>query len=269
MFFLPSALIFVSGLCVGSFLSLVFYRLPKGQSIVFKRSYCPYCKHKLTPTELIPLLSFIVQFGRCRSCQKPIPFRYPAIEFTTGVLFLLSYASWLKSGPLLVSDLSYLLFLFFTSSLLFLVFLYDAKYSIIPDQFVLTGVFITIGYLLLNFLTGDTSGRIFWETVLLPVVSGALLTLFFLSIILVTRGRGMGMGDAKLGFLLGLLVPFPKLLLLLFLAFLIGALFSLFLVVLSQKKLKDTVPFGPFLVVGTLLAIFYGEEIISFYLQLL
>lgn len=261
--------IFFLGLFVGSFLNVVLYRLPKRETVVFKPSYCPSCKHKLTPIELVPIFSYLIQRGKCRNCQKAISWQYPLVEATTGVLFLLAFWFWVGNYSSEGYAVFSLLYLFAISSILLLVFTFDAKYGIIPDSLVIIGSIIVLIYRLIVVFTGYSSLSFWQETVLMPLIVGLLTALFFWSIIIVTRGRGMGFGDVKLGFLLGFLVSYPDIFLLLFLAFVLGAIFSIALISFSKKKLSDTIPFGPFLVLGAYAAWFYGSKIIDLYLTLI
>lgn len=264
---LTSLFVFILGLSVGSFLNVVYFRLPRKKHFFLSRSYCPSCGKELKGFELIPLLSFIIQRGRCRTCQKPISFIYPLVEGTTGLLFLFAYLGRDNLLSYALSDLLMFFLILAIVAVLFLILLYDAKHMIIPDEFIVIGLLLSLTNSLIVIVT-NSSQTTLYQTIFLPIVTGFLVSIFFFSVILITRGRGMGFGDVKLGFWLGILVPYPNIFLLLFLAFLSGALVSLFLIFRSQKKLKDSIAFGPFLVFGTYLSLFWGNEIISFYLSL-
>jgi len=284
-----SPLAFIFGTCVGSFLNVVILRFPKGEPIIKKRSYCPSCKKTLAWFDLVPFLSFVFLKGRCRYCGQKISWQYPLVEGATGLLFLFSYLVWLQ-GSINLASLPYLLFLFFASSLLFLVFIFDLKYGIIPDGIMLWGVFGWIVYQIIAILAKLASlwlglraselGRYmitpqyffsqlrFWfQDLLWAVVAGLLVAIFFYALVIITRGRGMGLGDVKFGFLLGLLVSIPKIFTLLFLAFFSGAIVSLILIFLGKKKLKETVPFAPFLSFAALVVLFLGDLLTSVYLE--
>lgn len=262
-------LIFLLGLFVGSFLNVVLLRYSKGETIIFKPSYCPSCKHKLTPIELIPVFSFFIQRGKCRNCGRPISWQYPLVETLTGLLFFLSFWFWRQTQSFQINDFATLPYLLTISSILLLIFFFDAKYGIIPDPFIFIGSIITLLYRLIVFLTIGIGPSTFGETIIIPIFTGFFIALFFWSIIILTRGRGMGFGDVKLGFLLGLILPYPKIFLILFLAFVLGAIYSLILVSFGKKSFKDTIPFGPFLVLAAYAALFFGEEILSLYLSLI
>lgn len=235
---------------MGSFLGVVVDRLPKSKSIFKGRSRCDFCNKKLEWFELIPLLSFIIQKRKCRTCHKKLSFYYPVIELVTGIMFGLTY----------LYAIPYTLFTVVIISCLVVIFFTDLKYGIIPDQVILFCSAVVILFLILNskFL------------ILNHLLSGLGAFLFFFLLIIITRGRGMGMGDAKLAFLIGLLLGFLKTLIAVYLAFLTGAIVSLILILLGIKKLKkDTIPFGPFLTGCTLLTYFFGNEISTFLLRIL
>ncbi|MDP3988393.1 MAG: prepilin peptidase [Candidatus Levybacteria bacterium] len=250
--------IFILGLCVGSFLNVVIDRLPKGESIVKGRSYCDKCRKKLKWYDLIPLFSFLVLKRKCRNCNSSISFYYPIVELTTGLLFVFVFFTFnnfqfssLRQGFVEQAALVFQLFLI---SSLVVIFFTDLKYEIIPDAIVFPSVFIVFAYLFLN------HGSLFFNYFL--TAGGAFL--FFLLLFLITRGRGMGFGDVKFSFLMGLLLGFPKIVVSLYLAFLTGALISLILVIWGKKKfIGGTIPFGPFLVLGTLISLFFADKILK------
>lgn len=257
-------LLFILGLSVGSFLNVVIDRLPKQETVVKKRSYCDYCKRKLAWFDLIPLLSFVLLSGKCRYCHYRISLYNPLIELTTGVLFI--YTLFHQSLP--ISDLNLLTilssietsYIFFIMSSLIVIFFTDLKYGIIPDSVLILSVIVSFLYLF--FIHSSLFIIYFFSAI------GAFL--FFLLIFLVTRGRGIGFGDVKLSFLLGLFLGFPKIIVALYLAFLTGALISAILVLWGKKRFfGGTVPFGPFLVLGTLISFFWGEVILRMGLLLL
>jgi len=284
---LISIFIFLFGLAVGSFLNSIIWRLSINKSFLFAstkkrklkrgflglfnkklaRSYCPKCKHELRAEDLIPILSFILLKGRCRYCQKKISFQYPLVELATGLLFVIIY---LVNKKYLFYGNDYFwffnfLFLFFISSLLVIIFVYDFKHYIIPDKIIYPAIIVTtIWYLASNlFFKSSTSYNL--SNVIYSALGSAS---FFLVIVVVSQGKWMGVGDVKLAFLMGLLLGFPNILVALFLAFFIGAVVGVMLVLAGRKTLKSEVPFGPFLVLATFLAMFFGLQIIDFYFSL-
>ncbi len=234
---------FLLGISTGSFLNVLIDRLPKGQTI-WGRSKCDGCKKTLTWYELIPVVSWIMQGARCRRCHKPLSIQYPLVELATGLGFVFLSFSFSYSLTVL---LSYCLLF---SSLL-VIFVADLKYQIIPDIMLIIGGIGVIG------LIGETGG--IWENILAG--SGAAVFFFFLWVI--THGRGMGFGDVKLAFLLGFLLGYPFTVIALYLAFLTGAVAGVILILVRKAGLKSKIAFGPFLILGTLITIVWGEQIIS------
>ena len=233
---------FVFGLCIGSFINVVVYRLNHRQSPLKGRSVCPKCKHRLAWYDNIPLLSFVLLKGRCRSCRSPISWQYPLVELTTGVLTVLVFQ--LPNCELRVASYELLIIYF-----LFAIFVSDLRYMTIPDQIVFPAIFISAVYSLL--VAHD------WQFIL----SAASAASFFYFLTFITHGRGMGMGDVKLSGLIGLILGWPKTIVALFLACLAGAAIGTMLVLLKKKDLSGTIPFGPFLTAATLISMIWGEAI--------
>lgn len=250
-------LFFIIGAVIGSFLGVVIYRLPKRESVVYPPSHCVHCKHKLTWQDLIPLISFIFLLGKCRYCKQNISRLDPVIELISGVLFLVIYSVF--SGYGIVNIIIYLMM----SSILIVIFFTDLRYGIIPFQTVLVGTIASLIYLLYNF-----NPNIF----LTHLISAGIAFALFLFLFLVTKGKGMGFGDVLLVFMMGLFLGFPNIAFALYLAFLTGAVASLLLVLIGSKRIRyDTIPFGPFLVTGTMISIFYGPkitELVRFFIPL-
>ena len=246
--------IFFLGLAVGSFLNCIIYRLHAGQSFLKGRSFCPFCKHQLSWPDLIPIFSFLALKGRCRHCRQKISFQYPLVELATGVLFLIVSLS--------VSDTDRLICLITISCFLVIIFVYDLKHYIIPDKVVYPAIGITLIYhlLRLNLEPERFSLGVFWAAF------GAAA--FFGTIVLISRGRWIGVGDVKLAFLMGLILGFPNILVALFLAVLLGAIMGIGLIISGKKTLRSEVPFGPFLVTGTFVALFWGQDLANWYLNL-
>jgi len=280
-------LLFVLGLAVGSFLNVLIDRIPQGQSPFKGRSYCDKCKKTLKWYDMIPVLSFLILKGKCRYCRTHISFYYPLVEFITGVMFVIVFAyvyglrstDYGLSFSILNSPFglaqggqfsTFLYYLFILPSFI-VIFFTDLKYGIIPDKIVYPSVVIfTIYHLSIlpsaslragNFPFGLAQGGQF--SIFNYLLSGIGAFIFFLVLFLITKGKGMGFGDVKLAFLLGLFLGFPKILAALYLAFLTGALIGSILIIWRKKKLKGgTIPFGPFLIIGTVLSLFFGEKIL-------
>lgn len=265
MVFLFYFFAFIFGLIVGSFLNCIIYRLQTGENFLKGRSFCPHCKHTLNWQDLIPLLSLLILKGKCRYCQKPISWQYPLVELATGFLFLLIYQ--FDRGS------SSIIFNWVVSSFLIIIFVYDLKHYIIPDKVIYPAIAVAFFHQLFKILNfefiSDLGFRILdFKMLANPLLSAILAAAFFLLIVLVSRGTWMGMGDVKLAFFMGLFLGFPNILVALFSAFFIGAIIGLILIGLGKKTLKSEIPFGPFLVSGTFLAMFFGERLVDFYLNL-
>ena len=263
----------VLGAVIGSFLGVIIDRSLGEKSVVTGRSFCDHCKHTLGWIELIPVMSYVFLGGKCKHCHSKLSLSYPIVEILTGSLFLLTIFFVFGPDPsLYVSDIRYFLiaayFLYIVSSLV-IIFFTDLKYGIIPFKIVFTAIIITfLWYFILPVLhlkDLEISFLMLESNYLFNyLISGLSAFLFFFIIFLLTKGRGMGFGDVVYAFLMGFILGFPNVVLGLYIAFLSGAFISVFLVVLRMKKLKGgTVPFGPFLILGTIISLFWGKFIIE------
>ncbi len=245
-------LIFIFGLAVGSFLNVVICRLGTKEKILLSRSRCPHCGVVLKWYELIPVFSFLIQKGRCCYCHKKISWQYPLVEISTGSLFLLVVLNEviIIQDSLLAFRITFNLIIV---CFLIIIFVYDLKHYLIPDRIVFPAIGIALLYSLF-----------FVPNLLFSYILSAFGAAgFFLLLFLITRGKGMGLGDVKLAFLMGLILGWPNILLALFLSFLSGAVVGIFLIVLGQKGLKSQIPFGPFLSGTTLIVLLYGDLILD------
>lgn len=246
---------------MGSFFNVVSLRYPK-ESFWGGRSHCPYCKKSLSWYELIPVFSFVMQLGRCRGCHRRISWQYPIVEVFTGLVFLLPYKDF-SAAPWLW------LLIALTMVLLALI---DFRTMIIPDEI---NIFLALSGLALAFLGADSFLKNY--TWLLPYSSssivnhliGGLVGLFILGVIfLVSRGRAMGMGDVKLSGAMGLILGWPDIVLALALGFIVGGAWGTVLLILKQGQMKTLVPFGPFLVIGFWLHVFFSYQLVGWYFAL-
>jgi leader peptidase (prepilin peptidase)/N-methyltransferase len=237
------------GLCVGSFLNVVIYRLPRGESIVSGRSHCTHCDKAIAWYDLIPLLSYLLLGGRCRYCKTVISRCYPLVECLTAGLFL---ALFLHFGlhPILSKYL-------FLTALLVAVSFIDLEHFLIPNRLVLAGVILGIGF---DFFIPDIS---FWSALLGAVTCSGFLFL----VALVSRG-GMGLGDVKLAVVTGLFLGWPEGPVGLLAGVCAGGLLGIVLLATGIKGRKDPVPFGPFIALGAMIALFWGREILFLLLGL-
>ncbi|MFA5124513.1 MAG: prepilin peptidase [Patescibacteria group bacterium] len=242
--------IFIIGLVIGSFLNVVVWRLHSGEPIVFGRSKCPHCQAGLQPKDLVPLLSFILLRGRCRYCRQPISWQYPIVELAGGLLFVLAYIL----HPQLLVFLRDIILV----SILIIVFVYDLRWQLIPDQ-------VTIPAIILLFIFSLLLGSNLWLLIFAVLVGFGFFGLQYL----VSSGRWIGGGDLRLGALMGAVLGWPLLIVALLVAYIVGAIVSVVLLISGKAKAKTPVAFGTFLALGTLVALFWGERIINWYLGLL
>lgn len=277
MIFIYYLFLFIIGSAIGSFLGVVVDRTISKESIWKGRSHCDHCRHLLHPWDLIPIFSFLLLGGKCRYCHKKLSWFYPIIEFCTGILFvLISYEMYgISLSFLLQPAYLFLLFYYFILSGAFIViFFTDLRYGIIPFTVVVVALLVTILwyviYPLLSFTSAEMLNMGFQTNILVALLSALGAGGFFLLIFLLTKGRGMGFGDVVYAFLMGFSLGFPKVLLGLYIAFVTGAIISLLLIAMKKKKFRGgTIPFGPFLVFGTLVSIFWGNMIINALLEYL
>lgn len=288
---------FILGSILGSFSKAAAERIGKG-STLWGRSYCPHCHKKLRWYDLFPVFSFLYLRGRCRWCHKNIPsvdlWAELALGLTVGLLLFISWPS--HPETVLVGSLPAVFFwteLFFKIliiAVLALIFLIDQKIGLIPDIVIFPA---TLAALIYGLTTSALKSWVFYQNLretplapyLLPprstylwdnlqriwlgflgnVAAGGGAALLFALLIIGTRGKGMGWGDAKYVAFLGLALGFPNIVTAIFLAFFWGAIFSLILIFLKKRHFGQTIPFGPFLSLGALLTLLFGQQIINWY----
>lgn len=255
--------LFILGICVGSFLNVLIYRTLRGESPADGRSRCRECKKTIAWYDNIPLLSFVLLRGKCRSCQTSISWQYPVVELLTGVLFVWWYAVGFAFFQLTQSPLLYLqpVFWLLVGILLLIILVTDYLEYIIPDYAVIGLAILAVSYRLYLGYTGAMQ----WVDVAAALISGVVMAVFFLVLFLVTRGKGLGFGDVKYVLVMGWLLGWPRVLVGVFVAFVVGAVVGLVLIGLGRKKMKQMVPFGPFLVLGTVVGLVYGMDIWGWY----
>ena len=259
--------VFLFGLCVGSFLNVVVYRLNHNLSPLKGRSFCPKCKKKIPWRDNIPLLSFALLRGKCRFCHSPISWQYPLVELSTGILTVLVVfhltGVGVAASPLLRwldGLLEGIIFHLLITYTLIVLFVSDLRYQTIPDEAVYPAMALVFAFHLRGGLTQ-------WFRLGSVLMTAFGASLFFLVLVLATRGKGMGMGDVKLAGLMGLVLGYPKIIIALILAFLTGALVGVILVLVGKKRFEGQIPFGPFLTSATWLSLFWGQTIWQFYVE--
>ncbi len=267
-----SAIIFVFGAVIGSFLNVLIYRLPIGMDFKKGNSICPNCEHKLNWKDLFPLFSWIFLGGKCRYCKAPISKQYPIVEALNGTFYVLSYiflcgGVQIKGVMFEFGDLGISLKLagyMIMFSALIVVSWIDFKHQIIPDSMwiaILVGGLFIVGDAL---LTGDFSK----DWIISKIIGFFTVSGLFFIVALVTQGRAMGGGDIKLMAAVGFVLGWKAVLLTLFMSAIFGVFFSIGRKIVSKKEMKGVVPFGPFLAMGSAVCAFVGEKIFDAYLGL-
>ena len=294
MLVLPLVFLLILGLIVGSFLNVLIYRLEgKKRKTLGGRSFCPKCEKKIPWHDNIPIVSWLALQGKCRKCKKEISVQYPLVELGTGFLFGLIGMKYLFPAILgldsgqarmtngistlfvipaslsvipaqagiqsFVGILGLAFWLFFASALM-VIFVYDLKHQIIPDEVVYPALIAGLAFVLLNFSI-NLNTKFAIDHLFTALLAGG----FFYSLAAVSNGKWMGGGDIKLAAFMGLVLGWQGMSVALYTAFVLGALVGVFALLSGKKKLGSKIPFGPFLVVGTFIGLFFAEKIISFY----
>jgi len=237
---------FLFGLAVGSFLNVVIHRVPRHESLVRPRSHCPRCGAAIRWHDNLPVVSWLALRGRCRDCRTGISPRYPLVEGLTGVLFVLAFWRIGITWELLVAWA-------FIAALISVAFI-DYDHMIIPDVIVLPGA--AIGLAASIALRPER-----WWVYLVAAFGGAA---FCFALALVWPGGGMGFGDVKMALLVGAVLG-SRVLVGFFLAFLVGSLVGLYLIVIRKQSRKTKLPFGPFLAFGSVVALLAGDALLTLY----
>lgn len=245
-------ILFLFGICIGSFLNVVIDRIPMGKSILFGRSHCDFCKKQLAWYDLVPIFSYLFLFGKCRYCHKKLSLQYPFVELCVGILFV---ALFFIENP--ITPFHY--FLFFIDvwiiSISFVLVVMDIKFRILPDVLLLP-LFL---FSLLRIVALSPANLP--QALGIGVVSAVPLLLLYIF----SQGRAMGFGDVKLIFILGFLLGFPNILICYYIAFLTGAIAGVILILGEKKKFHGTtIAFGPFLILGSVGAALFGEALWQF-----
>jgi leader peptidase (prepilin peptidase) / N-methyltransferase len=241
----------IAGLMIGSFLNVCISRWQELETIVATRSHCPKCKKEIAWYDLVPLLSFALLKGNCRYCKEKISWQYPLIELLTAFVALATVA---KLG---LNETSLLLFALF--SLLIVISVIDIQSMVIPDEYSLPAV-------LLAFVTAFfIADQTMFSAALGALVAGG----FIASLVILSKEKWMGMGDISLAVILGLIGGLAGSVVGLVVAFFAGTLVGLVMLLLRRKGMKDSLPFGPFLALGSFVAALWGSELATWYLAIL
>ena len=243
------------GLILGSFVNVCIYRIPLKKSIVFPASSCPNCGEKIRFYDNIPLISYLLLLGKCRHCRTPLAWHYPFVETVTG---LLSVALFIKYG----FSYQYFLYLLFAASLVAISFI-DLQHQIIPDAISLPGI---VAGLAVSFLPGDISVL---DSFIGIIAGGGSLYLVAVVYEWLSGKEGMGGGDIKLLAMIGAWLGWKSLHFVILISSLAGVIVGVPCLLLAGKGLRVRIPFGPFLALGALLCLFFGHDIMNWYVQLL
>ncbi|EKE21736.1 MAG: hypothetical protein ACD_7C00143G0008 [uncultured bacterium] len=249
---------FILGLIIGSFLNVIVYRLRLADTIL-GRSRCPHCADQIHWYDNIPLFSFILLRAKCRACKGEISWQYPVVEFFTGLIFALAgryffnfmdFASFWETGFYLI-----------IFSLLIVLLVYDWQYMEVPILifWVILAVLI-VNFIFVSFSEINMGLDIKNLSIVSNLIGGFTGWFFFFCLVFFSKEKWMGWGDVYIGFLAGLILGWPNILLGLLLTFTIGATFSLALISLKKRTMKSQIPFIPFLAIGTILTIFIIRE---------
>ncbi|MBK5276673.1 MAG: prepilin peptidase [Desulfuromonadales bacterium] len=242
----------VIGMLVGSFLNVCICRMPKNESVVFPPSHCPNCEYQIRWYDNIPVISYLLLKGKCRGCGTRISLQYPLVELLNGLLTL---ALFLRFGP----TPEFLVLFLFCSALVVITFI-DLEHQIIPDEISLSG--IVIGFICSFFLQGH-----FWLNSLLGILLGGGSLLFVAYAYQWLTGKeGMGGGDIKLLAMMGAFLGWKSIPFIIFCSSLVGSVIGISIMLVQKKDSKLAIPFGPYLAFSAVLYVFYGRQIIQWYL---
>lgn len=243
-------LVLIIGLCIGSFLNVCIYRIPKEESIVFPASHCTSCGHELKFYELIPIVSYIFLRGKCIKCKSKISIKYPLIEILNGLLYLLLF---IKYG-LSFNFIFYCLLV----SLLIVISIIDLESKYVYSSTTIVGVLLAIIYIIIGAYLGEVK--------ILNNLLGGLIGYGIIFLIIILTG-GMGEGDADIAGICGLFVGIKGVLVALFLAIILGGIFASIVLILKIKDRKSEIAFGPYIAIGTLIWILIGQKILTLYVS--
>lgn len=287
--YLIYSFIFLFGLAIGSLINVLIYRLPKGEDVVVKPSHCPNCGNRIKPYDLIPVISYIILRGKCRYCGERISIQYPLVELLTAFSFVGIYYKfgWMIAPGIIqivpFNQFVNLFALMILTAMFIAIFFIDLYHYIIPDEIVIFGLstgvvlaalkgfqwFVNLSYGSFGFLNVSGYKWDFLKDAGLGLLVGGLT--FYIIVIAgewIMKAEAMGMGDVKLMAVIGLFLGFKLTVLSMFLAFIIGSIVSVFLLIAKIKGRRDHIPFGPFIVLGSTTAFLWGNEIIAWYFNL-
>lgn len=245
-------IVILLGLVFGSFLGAFTYRFPNKISFVKGRSFCPKCKSKISWFDNIPVFSYLLLNSKCRSCKNKISLRYPLIEIFSSVFFLIIY---LNFQPDLYKIVLYSIFYLIIASITVI----DLEEGIIPDELIYLGYGLTFFHIL--FFNNSVNFQ--------HILGGFVISLSMLLIHLITKGKGMGLGDVKFTLFPATLFIFPYNLIWFFLSFLIGSIVGIILILIKKAKFGKEIPFGPFLAISFIMILVWGPLLLKCLINIL
>jgi leader peptidase (prepilin peptidase)/N-methyltransferase len=253
---------FVFGAAIGSFLNVVADRLPAGKSIISPPSHCPECQRGIPARDNIPVFSYLWLRGHCRNCGAAIPMRLFWVELGVGLLFAFLYWHYGFAWELALVA--------FYCCLFVILLVTDLEHGIIPNKIVYPGIGLALVVAttgsIFGFVPGDIVGPGSRLWIVNAAIGGAIFFGFLLIVVIASRG-GLGWGDVKLAGLVGLVTGFPLVLVAMFLAFVGGGLIAVTLLLFKAKTRKDAIPFGPFISLAAMATLFWGQDILRFFLH--
>lgn len=248
---LEHGLIIILGLVIGSFLNVCIYRIPLEESIIFPPSHCGICKNKLTPMDLIPVISYIFLKGRCRFCKEKISIRYPLIESLNAILYLIIY---LKFGITIIT-LKYCVL----ASLLIVIGMIDYDTQFVYLSTIIFGMIMSILFIIIQY--------IMYKNGVFDLILGGIIGALIIGVIVYIT-KGMGEGDIEIAAVCGLFLGVKGIIVGLFLGIVIGGIVGIIILALKLKKAKDKMAFGPFIAIGCLISMIWGSRLVEMYLTL-
>lgn len=254
-----TAYLFFLGICIGSFLNVLVWRMKRKKNWVSERSKCDHCGHILAVRDLVPLLSWFSLGGKCRYCHKKLSKIHPLVELISGSLFVISYLVWPQELNSVANITEFVVWLILLSGFVALC-IFDIKWMILPNKIIFALLVIVLAYKLVEILIFDGKGKLFWETLWGIMVGGGLFYILFQ----LSKGKWIGGGDVKLGFIIGAFVGGPlAAALAIFVASIVGTIASLPLLLSKRAYIGSKIPFGPFLMFGCLFVVLFGTSVLT------
>jgi leader peptidase (prepilin peptidase)/N-methyltransferase len=254
-FIYPASFLF--GALIGSFLNVCILRIPEGESIAYPGSHCPRCGHTVRWYDNIPILSFILLRGQCRHCHSKISWQYPVVEALTGFLAMACFWKFSHLG------IAALWFLAFVCPLLVISFI-DLEHFLIPD--LISIPFIGVGLIVrLIIVKFQSPGTVLLDSLYGILAGAGALFLIGKTYELIQKREGIGMGDVKLAAMIGAFLGWKAVVFVFVLSSLLGSVIGIFLMIFAKHGLRSQIPYGPFLSLGAILQLFFGQEILRAY----